>query len=129
MSGLRGEHLGAIIVLLVLALAGPPHAAGHAKLLRAEPAPGSTLTTVPRVVRAWFNDELDPKHSTLIVTDRRGRRVDDGKGGVDLNDLDRKSMLAKLRPIGPGVYTVKWKAVSADDRYVAQGTFRFTVAP
>jgi methionine-rich copper-binding protein CopC len=129
MSGVRRERLGAISILLVIALAGPPHAAGHAKLLRAEPAPGSTVTTAPRIVRAWFNDELDPRHSTLTVTDRRGRRVDDGKGGVDLDDLDRKSMLARLRPIGPGVYTVTWKAVSADDRYVARGAFRFTVAP
>lgn len=129
MRGPRRELLGVIIALLVVALAAPWHAAGHAKLLRAEPAPNSTVKTAPRVVRAWFNDELDPKHSTLIVTDRRGRRLDDGKGGVDLNDLDRKSMLAKLRPAGPGVYTVRWKAVSADDRYVAQGTFRFTVAP
>ncbi|OFX31548.1 MAG: hypothetical protein A2Z07_12170 [Armatimonadetes bacterium RBG_16_67_12] len=129
MSGPQRELLGVIIALLVVALAGPRPAAGHAKLLRAEPAPGSIVKTAPRVVRAWFNDELDPKYSTLIVTDSRGRRLDDGKGGVDLNDLDRKTMLAKPRPAGPGVYTVKWKAVSADDRYAAQGTFRFTVAP
>lgn len=118
-----------IIALLVVALAGPHRASGHAKLLRARPSPGSTVSVAPAIVRAWFNDELDPKGSTLIVTDRRGRRVDDGGGGVDLDDLDRTSMLTRLRSIGPGVYTVTWKAVSADDRYVAKGTFRFTVAP
>jgi methionine-rich copper-binding protein CopC len=104
-------------------------ALGHAKLIRAEPAPGSRITTPPRVVRAVFNDELDPKRSTLTVTDARARRVDDGKGGVDLDDLDRKTMIARVRAIGPGIYTVRWKAVSADDQNVAQGTFRFTVAP
>jgi methionine-rich copper-binding protein CopC len=128
MSGLRPK-LGVILTLLVVALAGPHHASGHAKLLRAQPSPGGTVSVAPALVRAWFSDELDPTHSTLIVTDSRGRRVDDGRGGVDLNDLDRKSMLARLRPIGPGAYTVKWKAVSADDKYVAQGTFRFTVVP
>jgi methionine-rich copper-binding protein CopC len=120
---------GVILVVLAVALTSPPPADGHARLLRAEPAPGSRVTTPPRIVRAWFDDELDPKHSTLVVTDRRGRRVDDGRGGVDLDDLDRKSMLARLRPIGPGVYTVVWQAVSADDKYVARGRFRFTVAP
>jgi methionine-rich copper-binding protein CopC len=104
-------------------------ALGHAKLLRAEPAPGSTIKVAPRVVRATFNDELDPKRSTMTVTDARARRVDDGKGGVDLDDLDRKTMIAGLRATGPGTYTVRWKAVSADDQNVAQGTFRFTVAP
>lgn len=115
--------------LMAAALGSVPDAAAHAKLVRAEPAPGSTVKTPPRVVRAVFDDELDPKTSTLAVTDQRGRRVDDGKGGVDLDDLDRKTMLARLRPIGPGAYTARWKAVSADDQYVAQGTFRFTVAP
>ena len=104
-------------------------ALGHAKLIRAEPAPGSRITAAPRVVRAVFSDELDPKRSTLTVTGARARRVDDGKGGVDLNDLDRKTMIARLRTIGPGIYTVRWKAVSADDQNVAQGTFRFTIAP
>jgi copper resistance protein C len=103
-------------------------ALGHAKLLRAEPAAGSTVKAAPRVVRATFNDELDPRRSTMTVTDARTRRVDDGKGGVDLDDLDRKTMIARLRAVGPGTYTVHWKAVSADDQNVAQGTFRFTVA-
>ncbi len=122
-----------LVILLAAALVGGPSSGGrvwsHAKLLRAEPAPGSTVKTSPTVVRAWFNDELDTKRSGISVWDRRGRRVDDGKGGVDLGDLDRKSMTVKLKPLGPGSYTVKWKAVSADDAFVAQGSFRFTVAP
>lgn len=100
----------------------------HAKLVRAEPRPGSTVRVAPRVVRAWFDDELDPRRSTLTVADAGGRRVDDGKGGVDLDDLDRMSMLARLNPIGPGTYTVRWTATSADDGYAARGSFRFTVA-
>lgn len=105
----------------------------HARLRRAEPSPGSVVETPPAVVRLWFalapNEELDPQRSTVSVWDRRGRRVDDGKGGVDLNDLDRRTMIARLRPIGPGTYTVRWKAVTVPDRGVSQGSFRFTVAP
>lgn len=106
-------------------------AGAHAKLARSDPARGSTVTTIPKVVRLWFQlggEELDPRRSAVTVLDARGRRVDDGKGGVDLNDLDRTSMIARLKPTGPGTYTVRWKAVSSPDGSVAQGSFRFMVA-
>lgn len=115
-----------LVVLVTLVL--DEEAGAHAKLVRADPAPASTVKVAPLVVRAWFDDEINPKSSTIEVWDARGRRADDGRGGVDLNDMDRKSMQARLKPVGPGKYTVKWKAVSADDSDVAQGTFQFTVA-
>lgn len=112
---------------LIAALA--PAAFGHARLLKSEPPAEALLGKAPAVVRAWFDDELEPKGSTITVWDARGRRVDDGKGGVDLNDLDRKSMVVRLAPLAPGAYTVKWRAVSADDQNVATGVFRFAVSP
>ena len=124
--------LTAVIVLAqIQALAGPP-ASAHATFTRAQPAPGSTVTTAPTFVRVWFkaepNEELDPRRSVLSVWDAQGRRVDDGKGGVDLNDLDRLSLIAHLKPLTAGTYTVRWKAVSTPDLAIRQGTFRFTVS-
>jgi len=80
----------------------------------------------------WFtladaNEELDAKRSTLSVLDAHGKQVDDGKGGVDLNDLSHKSMIVRVQSRQPGTYTVKWKAVSSPDQEVTQGSFRFTV--
>jgi methionine-rich copper-binding protein CopC len=122
-------RLGAALALAAAGLAVPAGPLGaHAKLVRAEPRPGATVRPAPRVVRAWFDDELDPRRSTMTVVDAGGRRVDDGHGGVDLDDLDRRSMLARLTSSGPGTYTVRWTATSADDGYVARGSFRFTVA-
>lgn len=119
--------------LIAVALVGSLPVGGivlsHGKLLRAEPVPGSTLKSAPKVVRVWFNEEIDAKRSAITVTDARGRRVDDGKGGVDLHDMDRKSMIARLKPVTTGSYTVKWKAVSVDDGFVAQGSFKFTIGP
>jgi methionine-rich copper-binding protein CopC len=100
----------------------------HAKLLRADPKPGSTVASPPTVVRAWFNEELDTKRSVIIVRDVKGKQVDDGKGGVDLSDMDRKSLKATLKAVGPGTYTVTWTAVSADDANLEKGAFRFTIA-
>ncbi len=118
-----------MIVVVLAALTGGHRVAAHAKLVRAEPAANSTLKTAPKAVRIWFTQELDPKRSTLSVLDARNRRVDDGKGGVDLDDLDRKSMIARLKPLGSGKYTVRWRTVSAEDRDLGEGSFRFTVAP
>lgn len=74
------------------------------------------------------DESLDPKTSTISVLDSQGRRVDDGKGGVDLNDMDRKTLRAMLKPITAGTYAVRWKAVSSPDKDVSQGSFTFTVA-
>jgi len=122
--------LAAVVVAMLCGAVLIDEAAAHARLVRADPARGSTLATPPTVVRLWFQlggEELDPRRSVVSVWDVRGRRVDDGKGGVDLDDLDRTSMIARLKPIGPGSYTVRWRAVSSPDGSVAQGSFRFTV--
>ncbi len=113
------------VVALIMTLISRVPLWGHATLVRADPAPGAAVKVGPKIVRAWFPEELDAKRSTLSVWDANGRRVDDTKGGVDLDDLDRKSMLARLRPLALGSYTVKWRAVSADDLNVAQGSYRF----
>jgi len=101
----------------------------HARLLRSDPGAGAVLTVPPKVVRVWFDDELDPDRSTISVWDAREHRVDDGRGGVDLSDLDRKSMVARLRAADAGTYTVRWRDVSADDGFISQGRFVFTVRP
>lgn len=122
----RSLSVGALAALGVLVMVLT--VAAHAKLLRAEPRPGSLVTAPPTTVRAWFNDELDVKRSSLRVADRHGARVDLGDGRVDLDDLDRKSMLVGLKPLAPGTYTVQWSVVSVDDGFVAKGSYRFTVA-
>ena len=120
--------LGVAITFVVL----PGSIAAHSKLERADPKPESTVATPPKKVMVWFNitrgEELDPKRSTLTVTDSRGKRVDDGKGGVDLKDMDRRTLVVSLKAIGPGTYLVRWKAVTTPDRDIASGSFPFTVA-
>ena len=124
--------LGVILALVLSVLIQKGTVVAHAKFLRAEPAPNSTVTSAPQVVRVWFtladaNEELDAKRSALSVLDAHGKQVDDGKGGVDLNDLTHKSMIVRVQARQPGTYTVKWKAVSSPDQEVTQGSFRFTV--
>jgi methionine-rich copper-binding protein CopC len=130
---MKGKRvLGVILALVVGVLIQKGTVVAHAKFLRSEPAPNSTVTSAPQVVRVWFtladaNEELDAKGSTLSVLDAHGKQADDGKGGVDLNDLSHKSMIVRMQSRQPGTYTVKWKAVSSPDKEVTQGSFRFTI--
>jgi len=122
-----------VVAIVVVGLIGARTIAlAHAKIQNADPTPGSTVAAPPKMVKIVFalapDESLDPKTSTISVLDSQGRRVDDGKGGVDLNDMDRKTMRAMVKPITAGTYTVRWKAVSSPDKDVVQGTFKFTVA-
>lgn len=115
--------------LLVLLTWPVSPVAAHPALVRADPKPGAILGRVPVAVRLWFNEELDPALSSVTVWGPRTVSVVSGKGGVDLNDLSRKSMVARLRPLRPGTYTVRWRAAGADDLAVTQGSYTFTVRP
>jgi len=121
----------AVVAAVALAVIPTASVLGHGKLAKAQPAPGARVTVAPKVVRAWFTlsagEELDASRSTISVWNAAGKRVDDGKGGVDLKDLDRLSMIVRLKPLTPGTYTVKWKAVSDPDGGVVQGSFKFTI--
>ena len=117
---------GAAVLAFVLGLFSPAVVRGHARLVRSEPAAGAVVRVAPALVRAWFSEELDPARSVINVRDARGVLV--GSGGVDLNDLERRSMVAKLKSLRPGTYTVAWQTVSALDGDLLRGRFRFTVA-
>jgi methionine-rich copper-binding protein CopC len=112
-----------LALALVLVLAGSVLA--HARLVRSEPRDGAVVRLPLRVVRAWFTQELDLRRSFMVVQDARGRVV--ARGGVDLQDLDRKTMVVRLGRIAPGTYTVRWRAVSSEDGDTTTGRFRFTV--
>lgn len=75
----------------------------------------------------WFNEELNPDLSTLTVWGPRGVTTPAGTGGVDLSSPTRRSMVSEIKPLRAGVYTVRWRAASARDLAVTQGSFQFTV--
>lgn len=102
--------------------------AAHALLLKSEPEAGLALTQPPKQVITWFSQELDTGFSTLQVVDAEGRQVDNGDGGVDLNDPDHASMIVTMLPGLPdGVYRVRWTTVSAEDSDPTEGEFTFSI--
>jgi methionine-rich copper-binding protein CopC len=97
----------------------------HAHLVRATPAVGGTVSAPPSEVTLRFSEKLEAAFSSVVVRDAAGRQVD--KGGAAVDKADRALLRVLLQqPLGPGVYKVEWKAMSADTHKI-DGNFTFKV--
>lgn len=114
--------LRALCFVLVTLLSAQAHA--HALLDRAEPRVGATVRTAPQQLKLWFTHDIEPASSTAMIMDAKGRRVDKSDAQVDL--ADRALMRVSLQALGPGDYTVVWRAGSSDG-HLSQGDFVFHV--
>ncbi len=124
------QHLGKMIMTAAVAIAigTMPFVAawGHASLVKSLPASGATLTASPAVIRAWFNDELAVKGSTLKLLDAQKKQVGP-TGGVDSKVAKHDVMKLTPPKLAAGTYSVQWHAISADDGEARSGSFKFTV--
>ena len=107
-----------------LSLPAVTAAFAHAHLVRATPAEGGTVKTAPSEVTLKFNERLEPSFSSAIIRDAAGKQVDKADAHVDKSD--RTVVRVSLPPLEPGVYTVKWHAMSSDTHKV-NGNFTFKV--
>ncbi len=101
-------------------------AAHEIEPVSASPAPGEILQQSPVQVRLVFEEEITEDGSSLQVFDTSGKQVDQGKGGVDLNDPQHATLIVKLPALAEGVYQVKWK-ITLSDGDASQGEYRFGV--
>lgn len=126
---------GFVLLLLAAAWGLNPLAFGHADLVTADSniQPGQVLGAdqVPAVVTLAFNEELDPERSAiwvLNITDAEDFIVDTGEAGVDLDNADRNTLTAALpEALEPGLYKVKWVAITPDDAGFREGELLFAV--
>ena len=96
----------------------------HAYPDHADPKVGSTVSAAPAKVRIWFDSELEPAFSTIMVHSANNEMVDKGDGRVDPNDPTLLEV--SLLPLPPGVYRVFWNVV-ARDTHRTMGNFTFTI--
>lgn len=119
---LRSSHVLGIVACLLFV----PTVAGHANYLSSEPARGARLSAAPDSVTVVLSEELDPKGSRLEVRDAAGGRIDEGD--VRIQPGERPVLSVDLRDgVGPGAYTIVWKALSTVDGHVTSGTVGFAV--
>lgn len=115
-----------------LAVAG---AWAHAEPATITPGDGAVLNSVPATIvyemsqdMARQNDASGQPANNLEVFDAAGKKVSTENATVD--DTDRKKLTLKMpATLAVGVYTVKWKTLSADDGDPANGQFTFTYDP
>jgi len=118
------------IVTGFLALAALPPWAGtaeaHAFLRHAIPLVGSTIPQSPPVMTLDYTEGVEPRFSSVVVTDAQGQRVD--KNDLRRDEGNEKRLLIGLQPLKPGAYKVEWHITSVDT-HRTEGTFTFTVQP
>jgi methionine-rich copper-binding protein CopC len=102
-----------------------PDAFGHAFPDHSDPKVGSTVQGPLDRVRIWFDSDLEPVFSSIMVHAAKGGvMVDKGDGHVDSSDP--KLLEVRVPPLPPGEYIVYWSVVGRDGHRTA-GKYTFTV--
>ena len=97
------------------------------KLVRSEPAAGSVIDQSPPQILAQFEEEVQPKVSSLQIVNEDGKAIDDYGSKLDLNDVEHATLLLPINhPVPNGHYYLHWR-VTLLDGDVAVGQFGFTV--
>jgi methionine-rich copper-binding protein CopC len=124
-SSARNRLHGAFVATLVLftTLAGVQPAMAHSVLVSSDPAKDSSIASAPPAVTLVFNEPLDRGFTELAVLGPDG--TSHWEGGPPA--ITGEKLSAPLRALGAaGVYTVKYRVVSADGHPVS-GSVPFTL--
>ena len=120
---------GLLVGTLTLSLAGV--ASAHASLVRANIKPGQIFarTTYPRVLTAFFAENVNPKGSWVHVFegDPKGDHAMVDLGNVQFPFRNPKEITVGLPKGLKGLYTVIWFTTSADDGHKAGSAFNFSI--
>ena len=114
-----------LMLMTFILVASAATAFAHAWLQSAIPPVDSTVIQAPTEITIAFTGAIEPRFSTVEVTNDSAERVDDAQPRPTPGDTTRLSV--GLRNLQPGTYTVAWHATSVDT-HRTDGTYRFTVA-
>lgn len=123
---LRRAAIAATGLLVALLIVTSPNAAAHAEFVSAFPGPYDILYgTVPSSVTITVSEAVQPGSATIDVTNATGARID--RPPTVLSSLDPTTFSVPVPGIGPGVYTVSWSVISADDGHLSAGSYYFMI--
>lgn len=121
---LRRTSLAVAGGLLLWALAAGV-TAGHAIVVRTEPADGSVLDKPPARVVILFSEPISLGLTRVTLTDSRGRAVE--PVGLAQERGEPTSLVVTLPQLRDDVYRVAWTAVSDTDLHTTSGTSVFAI--
>ncbi len=119
-----GIAVNVMFCFVVLLYVFPGTAHGHAFPDHADPKVGATVSGSPERVRIWFDGDLEPAFSTIMVHNADGKMVDKRDGRV--NPSDATLLEVSLPKLPPGTYRVIWNVV-ARDAHRTTGDYTFTI--
>jgi len=109
--------------LMAAAFFAAPAAFAHAHPKVMTPAPDSVGAS-PATVSITFSEAIEPKFSSINVTDEKGKQCNTATSMPVAGDPT--TLTLALPPLPPGVYTVHW-ANAAVDGHRMESTYKFTV--
>ncbi len=107
-------------------LLAPSSLLAHAYLVKAIPTQRAVLFSAPVKIQLWFNERLEPRYSSIGVSDGAGNPVETGK--AEVNADDSKQLSVAIKPLPPGRYLVRYRVLSVDG-HIVQDQFPFTIKP
>ncbi len=112
------------VLFLAYILFFPAPSGAHAFPDHSEPEVGGTVAGSIGSVRIWFDSDLEPLFSKIVVKNSGGQQVDKGDSHVDPSK--DSLLIVSVPPLPPGTYHVYWSVV-ARDTHRTEGDFTFTV--
>ncbi len=109
-----------VLPLVLAALAFPAAASAHATLQSTTPRFGKELQRAPVLIRLHFDQHVKVLPGAVKVLNGVGRNF------AGTSSAEGTDVVASVRPLKLGVYTVRWQAVSADS-HVVSGVWTFGV--
>jgi len=100
-----------------------PSAVAHARPKVMLPTPDSVGPS-PAMVSITFSEAVEPKFSSINVTDEQGKKFNTASSMPAAGDP--KTLTLALPGLPPGGYLVHWVSV-ADDGHRMEGEYKFTV--
>jgi methionine-rich copper-binding protein CopC len=120
----------ALVLAVLLSLGAVAVAFAHAEPVKVAPGDGAVLNVPPREVVIEMSQEMARQAGAndIEVFDAAGKKVTTVAAVIDNGNRARLSVPLP-DGLATGVYTVKWKTLSADDGDPAEGTLTFTFDP
>lgn len=109
-----------LLLVMLVALALPAQAYAHATLRGTMPGFGKELQTSPTSIRLHFDQIVKVLPGAVQVLNTKGVNY------AVSSRVDRTDVVADLKKLPTGAYTVRWRAISADS-HVTSGVWTFGV--
>jgi len=114
---IRHVLIAALILIACLLLIDQPPARAHGYILRSIPQDQAVLSRSPSRIQIWFSESLEPRFSTLTLTNDKGEDIPLQDSGVVSNN---PAQLAGRIPtaLPDGAYVVTMRIAFASDGHV-----------